>query len=73
MLADRIVAAAQDGFARGRLVELQTESVDTNEIAEIEHEGDGLVRYRYSGLPNDHFVPESRIVALRIRPPENEW
>ncbi|MEH3038822.1 MAG: hypothetical protein PGN21_01945 [Sphingomonas paucimobilis] len=73
MLADQIVSAANDALQRNRLVELETESINTAEISEIEHVGCGLLRFRYPGLPNDYFVPEGRVKTLRVRPPESEW
>ncbi len=72
-LADAIVDTALDGLVKKRLVEIETDSLTTDAISEIEHVGGGLIRFRYPDLPNDHFVPEARVKMLRIRPPESEW
>jgi hypothetical protein len=73
MLADSIVAVALGGIAKGHSVLLETDGVQATEIAQIEHVGSGLLRYRYTGPPNDHFVSETRIKSLVVRPPESEW
>ena len=73
MLADAMVSVMLDAITRGRMVELEIDSSDLIEISEIEHVGQGLVRFRYPGLPNDHYVSETRIKSLRVRHPESEW
>jgi hypothetical protein len=73
MLADKIVEAANAGFAQMRRVHLLTDTLKESPISEIEHVGHGLLRYRHHDLPNDHYVPERSVKMLSVMPPEDRW
>jgi hypothetical protein len=73
MLADKIVEAANEGFAQRRRVHLVTDTLKESPISEIEHVGHGLLRYRHHGLPNDHYAAEGSFKMLSVMPHEDQW